>query len=65
MFELGFNGEASRLVGELQDNLFVNKIEQETHQRSDGHFEMLLPFKDDNNQFPDKEQASSRLEKLR
>ncbi len=66
MFELDFSGEEKEQKLSYEDHLFVKKIEQGIHQRSDGHYEMPLPLKDDNKQFPDnKKQVLIRLRKLR
>ena len=65
LFEFDFiSGEKEQSLS-YEDRLFRKKIEQGIHQRLDGHYEMPLPFKDDNIQLPDnKEQALLRLVKL-
>lgn len=66
MFELDFGGGEKEPPFSHEDRLFIKKIEQGIHQRSDGHYELPLPFKDNNIQLPDnKEQALARLGRLR
>jgi hypothetical protein len=53
-------------VGPCEDKMFINKVKKGIHQREDGHYEIPLPFKDDEVKLPNnKSQALSRLSKLK
>jgi len=66
MFKLDFS---ERLTGShtlsQEDKTFLKKLEEGVHQRSDGHYEMLLPLRDDMPSLPNnKSLALRRLHKL-
>jgi len=66
MFELDFS-ERSTGTGTLsqEDKTFLRKLEEGIHQRSVGHYEMPLPFRDDMPNLPNNRSlALSRLHKL-
>ncbi len=49
-----------------EDRKFIQKMEQGIHQRSDGHYEMPLPFREEEPKLPNnKSQALHRLNKLK
>lgn len=45
MFELDFSDREMGKSLSYEDRLFIKKIEEGIHQRSDGHYEMPLPLK--------------------
>ena len=47
MFELDFNERTTDDKISVEDRRFLNIVSTGIHRRSDGHFEMPLPFKDD------------------
>ena len=66
MFKLDFS---ERLTGShtlsQEDKTFLKKLEEGVHQRSDGHYEMPLPLRDDMPSLPNnKSLALRRLHKL-
>lgn len=65
MFELGFS---ERLTGtqtlSQEDKTFLKTLEEGIHQRSDGHYEMPRPLRDDMPSLPTKSLALCRLHKL-
>jgi hypothetical protein len=66
MFELDFSDREKGKSLSYEDRLLIKKIEDAVHQRVDGHYEMPLPFKDENIKLPDnRKQAFARLEKLK
>ena len=66
MFELDFSDREKGKSLSYEDRLFIKKIEEGIHQRVDGHYEMPLPFKDENIKLPDnRKQALARLQKLK
>ena len=67
MFEFDFNDrDKSSPPLSYNDRLFMKKVEEQIHQRDDGHFEIPLPLKNPEVKLPNnKSQAMSRLNKLK
>ena len=66
MFELDFSERlaCTRTLSQ-EDKTFLNRLEEGIHQRSDGHYEMPLPLRDDMPNLPNnKSLALRRLHKL-
>ncbi|XP_006822329.1 uncharacterized protein LOC102807461 [Saccoglossus kowalevskii] len=66
MFEVDFNERSSEEKVSIEDKRFLTKVSDGIHQRDDGHFEIPLPFKDDNINLPNnKILAVKRLARLK
>ncbi|CAB4004899.1 Hypothetical predicted protein [Paramuricea clavata] len=67
MFEFDFNDrDKSSSPLSYNDRLFMKKVEEQIHQRYDGHFEIPLPLKNPEVKLSNnKSQAMSRLNKLK
>ena len=67
MFELDFSERRKEEQPlSYEDKMFIKKVKKGIHQREDGHYEIPLPFKDDEVKLPNnKGQALSRLSKLK
>lgn len=66
MFELDFSERlADTCILSQEGKTFLRKLEEGIHQRTDGHYEMPLPFHDDMPSLPNnKSLALCRLHKL-
>ena len=67
MFEFDFNDrDKSSPPLSYNDRLFMKRVEEQIHQRDEGHFEIPLPLKNPEVKLPNnKSQAMSRLNKLK
>ena len=66
MFELEFNERKSDDKVSVEDRKFLMKVQNGIHQRDDGHFEIPLPFKQDDIKLPNnKPLAEKRLARLK
>ena len=67
MFELDFSERRKEEQPlSYEDKMFIKKVKKGIHQREDGHYEIPLPFKDDEVKLlNNKSQALSRLSKLK
>jgi hypothetical protein len=61
MFELDFNDkEVDERALSYEDKTFLIIVGEGIHQRDDGHYEMPLPFKDNNAPFPNNKDIALR-----
>ena len=67
IFELDFSDRKKEQQPlSYEDKVFVKKVGEGIHQREDGHYEIPLPFKDEEIKLPNnKKQVLDRLAKLR
>jgi hypothetical protein len=67
MFELDFSERRKEEQPlSYEDKMFIKKVKKGNHQREDGHYEIPIPFKDDEVKLlNNKGQALSRLSKLK